>query len=280
MRKLGPMLLLCAMVSPALAQSASGRLPDVVDAPPEQIQMWKIGRTDQLRFTTEHINLGDGPLQVRAELDIGQCVAEDGITYDHCSRATQEIFDSEDTSGAIVDTQDAGLSVYHPEHNHWHMAAVVDFLLLPGRVGARVDALVDHGTGPAYQMTVTATQKTTFCLIDFSKTDLVHENSTKVYHHCGEDPQLGPLQGISVGWADSYHQSTELQQLDVTRIPDGEYTLVFAADPHDHWLETDEDNNNSWAEIRIYTQGGNRKVVELAHNPCVEGITCDLGGNK
>jgi len=260
--------------------SAAGppQYPDIVDAPPEQIQMWKIGQTDILRFTTEHINLGDGPLQVRADLSIGDCVADDGIHYDWCSQATQEIYDSTDTTGHIVETHDAGLSVFHPEHNHWHMAGVVDFLLLPGYHGNDVDAWVKSGR--AYSETVTRTQKTTFCLIDFSKTDLVHENSEKVYHHCGEDPQLGALQGISVGWADSYHQSTPLQQIDVSNIPNGAYTLVFVADPHDNWIETNEDNNNSWAEIYIGTQGGNRKVTVFGHNACIEGRTCDLGGNK
>lgn len=270
-------LAVLTIAAPAAAQTvpAGALLPDIVDAPPEQVQLWEVGQTDQLRFTTEHINLGDGPLQVRAELNIGPCVGEDGLPYPDCSQATQEIFDA---TGAIVATHDAGLSVFHPEHNHWHMAAVVDFLLLPGRVGKNVDYLVS--SGKAYQLTVTQTQKTTFCLIDFSKTDLIHENSTKVYHHCGEDPQLGALQGISVGWADSYHQSTELQSLDVTTVADGYYTLVFAADPRNHWIETDDTNNNSWVELRLYTQGGNRKVDVLEHNPCEEGITCDLGGNK
>ncbi|MSP59623.1 MAG: hypothetical protein EXR72_04640 [Myxococcales bacterium] len=239
--------------------------------------MWRAGQMDQLRFTTEHINLGDGVLQVRAQLSSGPCVV-DGVPYPDCTSATQEVFHSFDNTGSVVYSQPAGKAVFHPAHNHWHQSAVVDFLHVPGAIGAQVDALV--GSGAAYARAVASRQKETFCLIDFSKTDLIHANSTNIYHHCGEDPQIGPVQGISVGWADSYHQSTALQQIDVTRVPDGVYTLIFVADPSNHWLEKNESNNNSWAEIRIYTQGGNRKVRELAHNPCVVGMTCDLGGNK
>jgi len=60
--------------------------------------------------------------------------------------------------------------------------------------------------------------KITFCLVDTDQTDLVTKGSNRFYFDCNAE-----LQGISVGWGDNYHQSTPLQELEITGIPEAVY---------------------------------------------------------
>jgi hypothetical protein len=100
--------------------------------------------------------------------------------------------------------------------------------------------------------------KTTFCLIDLDFSDLVHEHKTKVYWDCDAD-----LQGISVGYGDPYHHALEGQEIDITGLAAGIYYLTFDADPDQHWLETNDANNRSWAKFRLDRQGANASVTVL-----------------
>ena len=87
------------------------------------------------------------------------------------------------------------------------------------------------------------------------------------------------LQGLASWWADSYHQSTPLQELEVTHLPDGEYYLTHLADPEDHWIESDDTNNFTWVKFRLTRSSANAKVGVLDHSPCVPEIICGFGGN-
>lgn len=95
----------------------------------------------------------------------------------------------------------------------------------------------------------------------------------------------GDLQGLASGWADSYHQSTPMQELDVTGLPAGTYYLTNEADPHDQWREgpaptsPGEQDNLAWVELRLTRHGANPKVTVTDHSPCVVPAQCDLGPN-
>ena len=155
--------------------------PDIV----EQIghlQIQNEHQREMLRFSTTHINIGDGPLQIRGGGQVAPCVI-DGIAYAQCTYATQEVLDA---SGNIVYSQPAGVAFFHPQHNHWHQSAVARFEV---RNGTLDGALVNNGI------------KITFCLVDTDQTDLVTKGSNRFYFDCN-----AALQGISVGWGDDYHQ--------------------------------------------------------------------------
>lgn len=262
------LLTLCPWTS--WATDIASHLPDVVDAPPSHLQIVNAHQEETLRFTTEHINIGLGPLQVRADHEIGPCVL-DGEAYAQCTAAYQEVLGA---GGEILYTQLAGYAVFHEDHNHWHQNDVADFILLEGSLeGVDVNQALADGTIEA--ATVAAAPKTTYCLIDFDKTDLVHENSSRVYEDCD-----ATLQGISVGWSDEYHHSTHGQDLVVTGLPTGIYTLLYVADPRNQWLELDESNNWSWTTFELGRKGANPEIQELASSSCVEGITCGSPGNK
>jgi len=154
-----------------------------------------------------------------------------------------------DRAGNIVYSQPAGVAFFHPQHNHWHQSGVARFEV---RKGTLDGPLVRNGI------------KITFCLVDTDQTDLVTKGSDRFYFDCNAE-----LQGISVGWGDNYHQSTPLQELEITRAPEGVYYLTHLADPENHWKESNESNNFAWVKFSLKRQGTNPKISILETSGCV-----------
>jgi hypothetical protein len=258
MRKPLPAFATLALIalSATAAHAGDPLFPDIVEGVPAHLSIQNRQQREILRFTTEHINIGAGALQVRSDSTIGPCTV-DGNSYDQCTAAIQEVMDAQ---GNVVYRQNAGYSVFHPDHNHWHQNGVADFVLRKGSL-----------IGPA----AASSLKTTYCLIDYDKTDLVHANNTRTYFDCNAE-----LQGISVGWSDQYHHSTHGQQLDITGAQPGVYFLIYVADPLNQWRELDETNNTSWVMFELSRRGANAEIREIAHSACVKGITCGSKANK
>jgi lysyl oxidase len=227
--------------------------PDIVEQI-SHLQIQNEHQREKLRFSTTHINIGDGPLQVRGGGQIAPCVI-DGIAYAQCTYSTQEVLDA---AGNIVLTHPAGVAFFHPQHNHWHQSAVALFEIRAGTIN-----------GPALSVGT----KITFCLVDNDQTVLVKKGGSRTYFECN-----ATLQGISVGWSDDYHQSTEGQELDVTGAPEGIYYLIHHADPENHWLETDEFNNLAWVKFSLTRRGANAKITILEQSACTP-ITCGSPSN-
>jgi hypothetical protein len=215
-----------------------GLLPDIIEEIPKHLSIQNTRQREFLRFSTTHWNFGDGALQIRGGGQESPCVV-DGV-QSVCTFAKQEIFDA---NGQIVAVHDAGVALFHPEHNHWHQSEVAEFAIRKTPDGAPLGSLVF---------------KTTFCLIDLDSSDLVHEHKTKVYWDCDAD-----LQGISVGYGDPYHQALEGQEIEITDLPAGDYYLTFDVDPEQHWIELDDTNNRSWTKFRLGRQGANPSITVL-----------------
>lgn len=230
-------------------------LPDIVEEVPQHLQIVNQQKHEYLRFSSTHWNTGAGPLQIRGGGQIAPCTV-DGVSYDQCTYATQEVLDA---SGAVVYTQPAGVALFHPAHNHWHQSSVADFRVRAGSL-----------TGPV----VARGEKVTFCLIDFDKSYLVKKASERVYFECS-----GDFQGISVGWGDEYHMSTEGQDLDITGVPEGVYYLTNDADPLNHWLEVNDSNNGAWVKFQLSRKGANPEITIADTSPC-DAITCGNTANK
>lgn len=246
--------------APALSIAASSGAgpgaplyPDIVEQI-SHIHVQNEHRREMLRFSTTHINIGDGPLQIRGGGQVAPCVI-DGEAFPQCTHATQEVLDA---SGRVVLANPAGVALFHPEHNHWHQNAVALYEVRKGALN-----------GPA----ISAGTKTTFCLIDNDQSILVTNGGTRTYFECNAE-----LQGISVGWGDNYHHSTEGQELDITGAPAGIYYLIHVADPDKHWLEKDKTNNLSWVKFELKRQGANPKIIILQQSACTP-ITCGTPSN-
>jgi len=248
-------LIASLLLSGAAEICAAGppRYPDIIEQI-SHLQIQNEHQREMLRFSTTHINIGVGPLQVRGGGQIAPCVI-DGVALAQCTISTQEILDA---AGNIVLTHPAGVAFFHPQHNHWHQSSVALFEVRIGAVN-----------GPA----VSAGTKTTFCLVDNDQTLLVKKGSSRAYFDCNAE-----LQGISVGWSDDYHQSTEGQELDITGAPEGIYYLIHYADPDNHWLETDEYNNLAWVKFSLSRKSANPKITILEQSAC-SAATCGSRSN-
>ena len=235
--------------------------PDVIEALPDHLQIQNDHQREWLRFTTTHINIGPGNLQIRGGGQIYPCTI-DGIDYDQCTVATQEILDA---NGNVVLTHPAGVAFFHPEHNHWHQSGVAAFKIRSGTLD-----------GPEVATGV----KITFCFVDVVFTGVTGNEKKQMprsYFECN-----GDFQGLSVGWGDSYHQSTPLQELDVTALPEGDYYLTHQADPDNHWLEGTsggETNNFAWVKFHLSRTGANPEVTVIGNSPCVVPVQCNVGAN-
>ncbi|MEO8428465.1 MAG: lysyl oxidase family protein, partial [Verrucomicrobiota bacterium] len=84
--------------------------------------------------------------------------------------------------------------------------------------------------------------KVGFCLTDSLRWDAT-ANATHKYH-CG-------LQGIQKGWGDVYTYLTAGQWVDVTGLPDGNYTLQMTVNPLQRIQESDYSNNTVLVPIVI-----------------------------
>jgi hypothetical protein len=247
--------------------------PDVVEELPSHLQIQNDHHREWLRFSTTHLNLGPGNLQIRGGGQIAPCTI-DGIGYDQCTVATQEILDGD---GNVVFTHPAGVAFFHPEHNHWHQSAVATFEIATGDPSSS-GGCAESACGERIATGV----KITFCFVDVVFTGVTGSEKKALprsYFECN-----GDFQGLSVGWGDEYHQSTPLQELEVTNLPEGDYYLTHEADPEDHWLEGSdttspgERNNFTWVKFRLARSGANAKVTVIDHSPCA-GAQCGHSGN-
>jgi hypothetical protein len=125
--------------------------------------------------------------------------------------------------------------------------------------------------------------KITFCFVDVDFTGITgteKKELPRTYFECN-----GDFQGLAAGWGDEYHQSTPLQELEVTGFPEGDYYLTHEADPDNHWLEgpsatsPGEGDNFTWVKFHLdRSTGANPSITVLGHSDCI-GVQCGYGGN-
>ena len=181
-------------------KTATGLYPDLRTVVPDHLQIANDQQHEFLRFSNAIANTGDGPWQMRPIFPLGSDLA----TQD----AIQQILDA---NGNVVREVLVSRFEFHPEHNHWHIGDVALFSV--------------HATSPSGPILPGTSVKSTFCLIDWIKLDDNSKTPERTYFFCN-----GNLQGVSVGWTDQYHQSTEGQEIDVTGAEPGLYYLVSKAD--------------------------------------------------
>jgi hypothetical protein len=235
--------------------SAAGLLPDMRTVVPTHLQLVNEHQQETLRFSNGIANTGPGPWALRPDPPLS-----DALTT---VSAIQEIRDSNadykcgeqpkqvTTCYNVVSERVAGTFEYHPAHNHWHIG---DVALFEVRKGSPTGPIVGGNS-----------IKTTFCLIDWYKLDDNPKTPERVFFDCYRS-----FQGISSGWVDQYHQSTEGQQLDMTGVPEAnDYYLVSTANYAQRFTESDYTNNTAWVKFRLYKDSkGNRKVEVTDHSPC------------
>jgi hypothetical protein len=263
-----------AAALPVLAGKPSGGAdltayyPDMRTVVPTHLQLVNEHQRETLRFSNGIANTGPGPWALAPDPPISDAVDEvtavqeirDANAYYECGTQPKNVT----TCYNVLTSFPTGSFEFHPAHNHWHIG---DVALFEVRKGSPTGPIVGGNS-----------IKTTFCLIDWYKLDDNSPTTERVFFDC-----YTSFQGISSGWVDQYHQSTEGQQLDLTGVREADdYYLVSTANYAKVFTELDYTNNTAWVRFRLYKDSkGNRKIAVTGHSPCDSpGLCGDRSTNR
>jgi|SRR5687767_5899940 hypothetical protein len=214
-------VVLCGWLqSSAVFGACEPLLPNLRALPASDIRLVLDARGDpvELRFAATTWNSGSGQLRL---------VAKSIDTTAQKQRVDQRIFDN---CGAFQD-RTAGSFTWHQDHNHFHFDGYANYFLTP---------LGTQGQGRNGS-------KTTFCIMDTTSVNMqLVGASSQIYGTCGNT-----VQGLSVGWGDTYGSQLAGQSINAVALLPGDYALEINVDPFGRILETNEDDNWSCVHLRF-----------------------------
>jgi hypothetical protein len=194
------------------------------------------GTTHQvLRFSNTAYNTGQGPLEM-----LGKTITTS--TGEEKTRVYQRIYSA---TGIRETTNAVGTFAYHPAHDHFHFGDFAEYQLW---TRAEYDAWLRSGrTEGSPRRADLLSSKVTFCIMDYKRVRLKPGSPRyAVYDQCGRH-----LQGLSVGWGDTYKYYLPDQWVDLgtTSLASGRYVLRSVADPLNRIYES-ENKEDSARESR------------------------------
>lgn len=207
-------------ISDGRARATVELQPNLVPLTAHELQIQQNGKKKYLSFSTTSWNNGTGPLEIRGGETDRQTKRQ---------KVYQRIYSDDGSYRDVL----AGAFVWHRAHSHIHFDDYAVYTL---------EALDSPGASNRQST------KTTFCIIDTDHIDasLTNSPTTAQYTSCG----VG-VQGMSVGWGDSYRYYLAGQSIDITKLADGEYNLKIEIDPRGRIIESNETDNISNLHIRI-----------------------------
>jgi Lysyl oxidase len=198
-----------------------------------------------IRFTTTVWNAGQGPLELRGE-----------PTPDH--RAYQRTYND---AGGFTDEPVSGGFVYSEPHQHWHFENFAAYQLWPKDDFDQWLASGRQEGRPRWHGSKTTGLNESFCLRDSEP--IQNQDGSPVapaYSACDQD-----VQGISVGWEDTYPFTLAQQWVDVGQqdLPDGIYVLRVVADPDQvlHQRESQDVSSGIREALTVFQVSGNETDV-------------------
>lgn len=217
------------------AANQSELLPDLIPLPAKDLTLMD-GEDGELRllFSTTYINTGRGTLELRADPKTA------GIRADIDRDVLQRIYLKD---GGYRDKV-VGNFLWHQEHLHYHYK---DFIVY--------DLAVEGGENLEDLSGIL--QKSTFCLRDISRilSPVEGKKEEATYKICGKE-----LQGVSVGWGDTYYYNYPDQALNIESLPSGTYRLTFIANPERRLDELSYTNDTSYV---IFNYDKENKKIEI-----------------
>jgi hypothetical protein len=230
------MAAVAALASAPDARAATLLYPDLRTLPPSELRLERVVFPDGvtrnlLRFSNTVWNAGQGPMELRGSLTSNGTV-------------TQTVYDD----AAAAATFPVGENfTFHVAHNHWHFDDFAEHQLW---TKSSYDAWVASGRSVGQAQRVGA--KSTFCLMDTARVQpLPGSPSAATYAACGQE-----LQGISVGWGDTYRYYLADQWIDLgaSTLADGAYVLRTVADPKNRLYESAA-RSDSARESQVANEG-------------------------
>ena len=238
--------------------------PDLVVQRPFELYVAKGGKELRLRVSNTVANRGSGPLEITGN---GSPCPFPGETagrltlqrlYEDSSNPADDGYFVRTHDGGSYDEHEAGCSRFHPQHNHWHFDNFARYTLL------------DEDTGDV----AGGSRKVSFCVIDTgnpypglpgSPGDGDDPDGEAPYYPqdpSGPDPQFPTcsetsVDGLSVGWEDTYGASLPGQGIVITDLRRGRYCLVLETDPPTETsedgvlVESNEDNNSRTIRVGL-----------------------------
>ncbi len=249
-------LSLLGVTAAASVTAADDLLPDLTMATPYNLQVER-STSDRykLRFGTIVWNVGNGPLEVRADQRAGDVM---------------------NNLRQVVHTRDGGAREHAPEgsfafyagdgHSHWHVSRFVTVSLYP------TFSISSDENGPTY--TERGLRKIGFCLTDLVRVPAAQRPANSARRigfpvsGCGERSSTSLRMGISVGYGDDYKPFFNHQTVDVTGLPSGVYRLCVTANESAMWLEQDTENNSAWVDIDLNSENYRFQTVASGNSDC------------
>ena len=215
--------------------------PDLQTLPPFDLQLivnQATGRR-QLRFSNSVWNRGPGILELRGRQNL----------MDSAVSVTQQIYGPGDS---VVERSVVAF-YFQDDHSHWHWPGFSVYEIW--KVGP---------SGELVELVLTS-DKVGFCMLDTSKiTTEWLEAFSLTGMKTAERARYGQcswqIQGISVGWVDTYASNIPGQVLEVTGLPDGVYALRSTVDPEGLLYELNRENNS--ALVYFSLEGERLEVIE------------------
>jgi hypothetical protein len=190
--------------------------------------------TNFISFSTIPANLGNGPLELRSEIN----------PQDKTTSIAYQRFYTHNAKNRLefVSESPVGTFDYHPSHRHFHFGGYAELELRTSECFGADSSCVGG--------VVSTSEKIGFCLVSSGKTDessLEHFASRTPYRDGRQTcMNRNGIQGISVGWYDEYQWSLPDQHIALPPgLPDGHYWLVQRVDAENRLTEINENNNES-----------------------------------
>lgn len=227
--------------------------PDLDQQPPSDLDVRPSARGFRLWFTSAADNVGLGPLIVQGRRP----------APGRAMQASQRVRLS---NGKLRTNPEIGVWRYNAaaDHSHWHLIHFQRYELR--RPGGSV---------------VVRDRKSGFCIGDRygvapGKVEgRVSEPRFQGFCNLYEPGAVGVDGGTSVGYSDRYHSRLDGQNLDLTRVPAGEYVLVNRANPQALIRELRYENNAASVRIRLsWPHGRSRAPAVRVLRTCVDSERC------
>ncbi len=227
--------------------STDGPLPDLQTLPPFDLRLVtsSANGTRVLRFSNSVANTGEGPVDLRGDLD----------PKDNSIEVTQYILGSDE----VVEKHSVGEFIYQPDHGHYHWKGFSLYEIWSVRPGGILEEVV------------ASSDKVGFCLMDSSRVDedWLHENTIRTVdttQRAGYGECTWKRQGITVGWVDTYRSNIPGQSISVSDFPNGIYALRSTVNPDGIIYEMDQSNNSA---VVFFTLKDNELTVHGEQYPIV-----------
>ena len=237
-------LVLAVLLPNAPAMADFHPQPDLAMAQLTDLRIDSSGGRRRLRFTTEIVNLGDAPFEVRGTTS---------STNSSQKTTEQRIFNSDGSSQYVTTPAVMEFDV-GDGHSHWHVMELEKYeLRLP--------------TDAVDKTPLRLGAKRGFCFYDYHayRLSLSGAPQSAVYNSCQANADGIVTMGLSIGWGDIYYSNLAGQYIDVTDIKDGRYRLWATADLQGWFAEKNDLNNRTWVDIQL--KGRTVRVVGSALNP-------------